>query len=101
MLVGPWGLLRAAIPLNISLTRTIAMVHVLGKLHIFCIDMHDKMHSKEDILERLQEDEDYMVMHSPEGYIAMTTATDDSGGVSLPSGLMDCGHHSDDMPWAL
>jgi hypothetical protein len=105
MLVGRWGLLRAAIPLNISLTRTIAMVHALAKLHNFCIDTHDKMHSKEqapgDILERLEEDEDYMVTHSPEGYIAMNTATDDSGGVSLPSGLMDCGHHSDNMPWAL
>ena len=81
------------------------MVHALAKLHNFCIDTHDKMHSKEqapgDILERLQEDEDYMVTHSPEGYIAMNTATDDSGGVSLPSGLMDCGHHSDDMPRAL
>jgi hypothetical protein len=31
----------------------------------------------------------------------MTTATNDSGGVSLPSGLMDCGHHSDNMPRAL
>ena len=41
MLVGPWGLLRAAIPLNISLTRTIAMVHALAKLHNFCIHTHD------------------------------------------------------------
>ncbi|KAL3774298.1 hypothetical protein ACHAW5_010202 [Stephanodiscus triporus] len=103
MLVGRWGLLRAAIPQNISLTRTIALVHALAKLHNFCIDMHDKMHSKEpasgDIPERLQEDEDYMVTHSPEGYITMTTT--DVSGVSLPSGLMDCGHHSDDMPRAL
>ncbi len=62
MLVGRWGLLRAAIPLNILLTRTIAMVHALAKLHNFCIDTHDKMHSKEqapgDIPKRLQEDED-------------------------------------------
>ena len=27
--------------------------------------------------------------------------TDDDSGVSLPSGLMDCGHHNDDMPRAL
>ena len=105
MLVGRWGLLRAAIPQNISLTRTIALVHALAKLHNFCIDMHDKMHSKElapgDIPERLQEDEDYMVTHSPEGYITMTTTATNDSGVSLPSGLMDCGHHSDDMPRAL
>jgi hypothetical protein len=55
MLVGRWGLLRAAIPQNISLTRTIALVHALVKLHNFCIDTQDKMHTKEpaDIPDRL------------------------------------------------
>jgi hypothetical protein len=27
--------------------------------------------------------------------------TDDDSGVSLPSGLMDCRHHNNDMPRAL
>jgi hypothetical protein len=37
MLVGCWGILRSAIPKNISLTRIIALVHALAKLHNFCI----------------------------------------------------------------
>jgi hypothetical protein len=38
MLVGRWGILRAVIPQNISILRTIALVHALAKLHNFCID---------------------------------------------------------------
>ncbi len=37
MLVFHWGILRAAIPLNISLSKTIALVHALAKLHNICI----------------------------------------------------------------
>ncbi len=35
MLVGRWGMLRSAIPQNIPLTRTDALVHALAKLHNF------------------------------------------------------------------
>jgi hypothetical protein len=43
-------------------------------------------------------DEDYMMTQCAEGYITMI---DDDSGVSLPSGLMNCGHHTDDLPRAL
>jgi hypothetical protein len=49
MLVGRWGILRSAIPQNISLTRTIALVHALAKLHNFCIAKQDEKHSKEPV----------------------------------------------------
>jgi hypothetical protein len=39
-----------------------------------------------------------MMTQCPEGYITMTA---DDSGESLPSGLMDCGHHNYDMPRAL
>jgi hypothetical protein len=42
MLVGHWGILRSAIPHNISLTRTIAFVHALAKLQNFCIAKQDE-----------------------------------------------------------
>ncbi len=100
MSVGRWGILRSAIPQNISLTRTIALVHGLVKHHNFCVDKQDEKHSKEpvNIPETLVLDEDYMMTQCPEGYITMTA---DDRGVSLPSGLMKCGHHNDDMPRAL
>ncbi len=100
MLVSCWGILRSAIPQNISLTRTIALVHALAKLHIFCIDKEDEKHLKEpfNIPETLVLDEDYMMTQCPEGYITMTA---DDSGVSLPSGQMDCGHHNDNIPRAL
>jgi hypothetical protein len=100
MLVGCWGILRSAIPQNISLTRTIALVHALAKLHNFCIAKQDEKHSKEpvDSPEMHELDEDYMLTQCAEGYITMI---DDASGVSLPSGLMNCGHHSNDLPRAL
>jgi hypothetical protein len=100
MLVGCWGILRSAIPQNISLTRTIALVHALAKLRNFCIDKEDEKHLKApvNIPETLLLDEEYMMTQCPEGFITMTA---DDSGVSLPSGLMNCGHHNDDMPRAL
>jgi len=38
MLVGRLGILRAEIPQNISISRTISLAHALAKLHNFCID---------------------------------------------------------------
>ncbi len=100
MLVGHWGILRSAIPQNISLTRTIALVHALAKLHYFCIAKQDEKHSKEpvNIPEMHELDEDYMMTQCAEGYITMI---DDDSCVSLPSGLMNCGHHNDDLPRTL
>jgi hypothetical protein len=82
------------------LTKTIALVHALAKLHNFCIAKQDEKHSKElvNIPEIYVLDKDYMMTQCPEGYITMT---DDDSGVSLPSGLMDCGHHNNGMPRAL
>jgi hypothetical protein len=82
------------------LTRTIALVHALVKLHNFCIDKQDEKHSKEpvNIPQTLVLDEDYMMTQCPEGYITMTA---NDSGVSLPSGLMNGGHHNIDMPRAL
>ena len=65
MLVGRWGILRSAIPQNISLTRTIALVHALAKLHNFCIAKQDEKHSKEpvNISEMHEIDEEVGMIH--------------------------------------
>jgi hypothetical protein len=100
MLVGRLGILRSAIPQNISLTKTIALLHALAKLHNFCIIEQGEMQSSKfaNISEPLLQDEDYMMTQCLERYIAMTV---NDGGVSLPTGLMDGGHHRNDMPRAV
>jgi hypothetical protein len=41
MLTHRWGILRSAIPMNVTLRKTVALVLALAKLHNFCIDFDD------------------------------------------------------------
>jgi hypothetical protein len=94
-----WGILRAAIPLNISLAKTIALLHALAKRYNFCIDEEEKngKHFCEHTVPEIpQNDEDHMMLQE-EGYITMDF---NEIGASCPLGLMDSGHHHDDMPRA-
>jgi len=93
MLVGHWGILRAAIPQNISISRSISLVHALAKLHTFCIN---ETLEPEGIPETTINDDHYLMLQ-PEGYLTMDV---NEWGVSVPAGLMDCGHHKEDMPLA-
>jgi hypothetical protein len=36
-----WAILRSAIPMNVSVQKTVALVLALAKLHNYCIDAHD------------------------------------------------------------
>ena len=60
-----WGVLRSAIPHNISIAKTIALVHALAKLHNFCIDEETDGNVLGDytVPDVMQNDEDYMMMH--------------------------------------
>jgi hypothetical protein len=58
ILVHRWGLLRRAMPVNISLMKTIALVVALCKLHNFCIDANEKLD------EPAKDDEEDIVLHS-------------------------------------
>ena len=93
MLVGHWGILRAAIPQNISISRSISLVHAMVKLHNFCIN---ETLEPEGIPETTINDDHYLMLQ-PEGYLTMDV---NKWGVSVPAGLMDCGHHKEDMPLA-
>ena len=55
-----WGILRAAIPLNISISKTIALVHALAKLHNFCIseEKYDYVFGDYSVPDIMQNDED-------------------------------------------
>ena len=106
MLVKRWGILRAAIPHNISISRTILLVHALAKLHNFCINEHHgnnynnvtNITTNDMVPDSLEKDYDNLMMQ-PEGYVTMDA--DDNHRILVPRGLMDCGHHFDDMPRAL
>jgi hypothetical protein len=46
--VQKWGILRTAMPQNITIKKVIALVNALAKLHNFCIDQQDKGYMDED-----------------------------------------------------
>lgn len=102
MLGKRWGILQAAIPKNISISRTISLVHALAKLHNFCInERHGSNYNvttNEMVPDSLEQDNDHLMMQS-EGCVTMDA--DDNNGVLVPRGLMNGGHHFDDMPRAL
>ncbi len=96
-LVTRWGILRSAIPLNITIVRTVALVSCLAWLHNFCIDEGEWLceMSRED--EALPMDLKNM-MNNSEGYVPLVT--DDNHDVAIPVAIMDASHHFDDCPQA-
>ena len=82
------------------------MVHALAKLHNFCINEHHgnnynnvtNVTTNDMVPDSLEKDYDNLMMQ-PEGYVTMDA--DDNHRILVPRGLMDCGHHFDDMPRAL
>ena len=91
-----WGILRSAIPHNISISKTVALVHALAKLHNFCIDEEkdDNVLGDYTVPDIMQNDEDYMMMHD-QGYIPMNINDTDE---RIPLGLVGGGHHLDNVP---
>jgi hypothetical protein len=83
MLVHRWGILRSAIPLGITIQKTVALVNALAKLHNYCIDHTDGTDTAcepttEDFSNITTSEVGYVVMESVEGY-----------NVELPLQLMD------------
>ena len=67
MLVQRWGLLRSAMPRNISVRRVIAMVNALMKLHNYCINDSDPFEHMPQILAR----DVSHIMNKDDGYVEM------------------------------
>jgi len=51
--VSRWGILRSAMPLNITIVRTVVMVNCLALLHNFCIDEADRLGEVSRVEEQL------------------------------------------------
>ncbi len=89
MLVAQWGVLRTSLNSRISVTRVIALVNTLARLHNYCLGA--------SILVQLDADIEYMLNKHEDGYVAMDSS--DDHGITMPTALMDVGHHFDEVPW--
>jgi hypothetical protein len=99
-LVSRWGILRSAIPLNITIGKTVALVNCLAWLHNFCTDESDRLVGEvSQIEEQLPLDPENMT-NNPNGYVPLMT-DDTHDGIAIPLELMDVGHHFDDCPQAV
>ena len=82
MLTHRWAILRKAIPMGISIKRTVALVIALAKLHNFCIEEKDN-----DVPAMASADELVIEM---EGAVPLETAD------RIPLQLLGGGSHFDD-----
>jgi hypothetical protein len=86
-----WSILRSAIPMNVSVRKTVALVRCLAKLHNYCIDADDT-----DILLSTTSDK---WQHEMNGAVPMeSTDHSDSNGGMTPRQLLD---GKDYMTWLL
>ena len=88
MLTHRWAILRSAIPMNISLKRTIALVIALAKLHNFCIDEKDLKVPAVPPIDELRTE--------MQGGVPLETTTM-TGRNPIPRQLIGGGNHFDDM----
>jgi DDE superfamily endonuclease len=81
-----WGILRMAMPLNVSLAKTTAMVMALAKIHDYCTDKVDLM---------LQSTVVDGFRNVNIGAVPMVHSA--QANMALPEGLLHAGHHFDDI----
>jgi hypothetical protein len=96
MLVQRWSILWSAIPSNISLKKSIALVHALAWMHNFCINQQLE---NEEVPETTATDM-YTLMTNVNGYVPLEVAQmqDGNNNVVLPTQLLGSGDHFDDVP---
>lgn len=90
-----WAILRRAIPMNVRILKTVALVIALAKLHNFCIDADD---GNSDLAQTADDEWNTEV----NGGVPMVNVVRQDDNTSeedavVPSQLMDVGHHSDDI----
>ena len=93
ILVQRWGLLRVAMPRNISVQKIVGLVMALAKLHNFCIGESNIVTRVPQMWER-----DRMnIMNTDSGYVGL--GSDNPQQTTLvPTELMHLGEHFNDIP---
>jgi hypothetical protein len=92
ILTHQWSILRRAIPMNVSIKKTVALVFALAKLHNYCIDQSDNSD-----LTYFANDE---WLHELNGAVPLVPTRDSQSTGNnnvIPEQLMDGGHHFDDI----
>ncbi len=76
-----------AISNKITVTRTIALVNTLARLHNFCL---------EELIPNQLEIDTENIINWEEGYVALEDSNEHR--IPMPTTLMDAGHHFEDLP---
>jgi hypothetical protein len=79
-------------PCNYSIKKIIALVDALAKFHNFCINERD---GTPDSIPAVDHEH---LMSNEGGYIGMVS--NETHDVLVPEGIMDCGHHFQEIPRA-
>jgi hypothetical protein len=90
MLTHRWAILRSAIPMNVSVQKTVALVLALAKLHNYCIDAEDGTSD----LTYIAQDEWRTEVN---GGVPLVAVAGESQHDVIPEQLLDGGNHFDDM----
>ncbi|KAL7425511.1 hypothetical protein ACHAXH_000094 [Discostella pseudostelligera] len=96
MLVQRWGLLRMAMPRNLTVTKVVALVIALAKLHNFCIGESDVVPPVPQVFDR----DRYHMMNRRGGYVGLGNDNPQQNTV-VPTDLIHLGEHFDDVPEAV
>ncbi len=92
MLTHRWAILRSAIPMNVTIQKTVAPVLSLAKLHNFCINADDR---NSDTYTASDE-----WLNELNGAVPLVTTTQDLQSRHeevIPEQLLHGGHHFDDI----
>jgi hypothetical protein len=78
--------LRSAIPCNVTIVKTVALVSCLARLHNFCIDWveRSKQHDKDILPLDLEH-----LMNGEVGCVQMVNITDSSYNVPIPRDIIE------------
>ena len=96
MLVQRWGILRMAMPMKITVPKTISLVLALAKLHNFCINEADAVPGT-----ILSQDEENITMNG-NGSVSLVHNQEIAELLNIntntPQDLLGCGEHFEDTP---
>ena len=93
MLTRRWGILRSAIPLNVSVQKTVALVLALAKLHNYCIDADGNSDLTSTAHDEWQNELNGAIPLVATRHDAQSANNDEV----IPEQLMHVGHHYDDV----
>ena len=92
IMVQRWGILRSAMPRNLSIAKIVALVNALAKLHNFCINETDNYQRVPQMLHR---DCSHM-MNQRTGYVGLSMG-DQQHDTAVPEDLLHNGEHFHDV----